>query len=35
MTAYEPSGEPGAGPGPAGYDAVVLAGGAARRLGGA
>ncbi|AKZ56874.1 Molybdopterin-guanine dinucleotide biosynthesis protein MobA [Streptomyces ambofaciens ATCC 23877] len=41
MTAYEPTGEPGAGPGPApgpasaGYDAVVLAGGAARRLGGA
>jgi molybdopterin-guanine dinucleotide biosynthesis protein A len=41
VTAYEPSGEPGAGtdpaPGPAraGYDAVVLAGGAARRLGGA
>ncbi|MGW5038120.1 NTP transferase domain-containing protein [Streptomyces parvulus] len=35
MTAYEPPGEPGAGPGPAGYDAVVLAGGAARRLGGA
>lgn len=35
MTAYEPSGAPGAGPGPAGYDAVVLAGGAARRLGGA
>ncbi|MFJ8189912.1 NTP transferase domain-containing protein [Streptomyces sp. NPDC096094] len=41
MTAYEPSGEPGAGTGPApgpapdGYDAVVLAGGAARRLGGA
>ncbi|MDQ0405052.1 NTP transferase domain-containing protein [Streptomyces sp. NPDC000349] len=41
MTAYEPSGDPGAGtgpapgPGPAGYDAVVLAGGAARRLGGA
>ncbi|MEU3889285.1 NTP transferase domain-containing protein [Streptomyces sp. NPDC029041] len=40
MTAYEPSGEPGAGTGPApgtdpaGYDAVVLAGGAARRLGG-
>ncbi|MFD4257228.1 NTP transferase domain-containing protein [Streptomyces sp. NPDC058534] len=41
MTAYEPPGDPGAGtdpapgPGPAGYDAVVLAGGAARRLGGA
>ncbi|MET8455102.1 MULTISPECIES: NTP transferase domain-containing protein [Streptomyces] len=35
MTAYEPPGEPGAGPGPAEYDAVVLAGGAARRLGGA
>ncbi|GAA5210024.1 NTP transferase domain-containing protein [Streptomyces thinghirensis] len=41
MTAYEPSGDPGAGTGPApgpapvGYDAVVLAGGAARRLGGA
>ncbi|WP_318213607.1 NTP transferase domain-containing protein [Streptomyces sp. SCL15-6] len=41
MTAYEPPGEPGAGtdpaPGtaPAVYDAVVLAGGAARRLGGA
>ncbi|MFB6555449.1 NTP transferase domain-containing protein [Streptomyces sp. NPDC056405] len=41
MTAYEPSGEPGAGTGPApgpapdAYDAVVLAGGAARRLGGA
>ncbi|CAL9306479.1 NTP transferase domain-containing protein [Streptomyces olindensis] len=40
MTAYEPPGEPGAGPGPArgadpaAYDAVVLAGGAARRLGG-
>ncbi|MEV0243497.1 NTP transferase domain-containing protein [Streptomyces sp. NPDC050674] len=40
MTAYEPPGEPGAGTGPAqeadsaGYDAVVLAGGAARRLGG-
>ncbi|MCK8433685.1 molybdenum cofactor guanylyltransferase [Streptomyces sp. D2-8] len=40
MTAYEPPGEPGAGAGPAqgadpaGYDAVVLAGGAARRLGG-
>ncbi|WP_175438035.1 NTP transferase domain-containing protein [Streptomyces sp. SGAir0924] len=41
MTAYEPSGVPGAGTEPApgahgaGYDAVVLAGGAARRLGGA
>ncbi|MEU3896096.1 NTP transferase domain-containing protein [Streptomyces sp. NPDC045251] len=41
MTAYDPPGAPGAGtdpaPGadPAGYDAVVLAGGAARRLGGA
>jgi molybdopterin-guanine dinucleotide biosynthesis protein A len=41
VTAYEPSGDPGAGtraaPGtdPAAYDAVVLAGGAARRLGGA
>ncbi|MFF9493465.1 NTP transferase domain-containing protein [Streptomyces flaveolus] len=41
MTAYEPPGEPGAGTGPAPgtapavYDAVVLAGGAARRLGGA
>ncbi|MFV0134796.1 NTP transferase domain-containing protein [Streptomyces sp. HMX87] len=41
MTAYEPPGDPGAGtePGPgataAAYDAVVLAGGAARRLGGA
>ncbi|WP_193776389.1 NTP transferase domain-containing protein [Streptomyces sp. E2N166] len=41
MTAYEPSGDPGAGtgptpgPAPVGYDAVVLAGGAARRLGGA
>ncbi|MFJ8541612.1 NTP transferase domain-containing protein [Streptomyces sp. NPDC093586] len=41
MTAYEPPGEPGAGTGPppgtapAVYDAVVLAGGAARRLGGA
>ncbi|MFI7014494.1 NTP transferase domain-containing protein [Streptomyces sp. NPDC050164] len=41
MTAYELPGEPGAGfgpaqrPDPAGYDAVVLAGGAARRLGGA
>ncbi|MFC9058200.1 NTP transferase domain-containing protein [Streptomyces sp. NPDC057074] len=41
MSAYEPPGDPGAGtdpapgPGPAGYDAVVLAGGAARRLGGA
>jgi len=41
VTAYEPPGEPGAGtdpaPGtaPAVYDAVVLAGGAARRLGGA
>ncbi|KFG74647.1 NTP transferase domain-containing protein [Streptomyces mutabilis] len=41
MTAYEPSGAPGAGtdpapdPDPSGYDAVVLAGGAARRLGGA
>ncbi|MDT0609639.1 NTP transferase domain-containing protein [Streptomyces lancefieldiae] len=41
MTAYEPLGDPGAGtvpaPGaaPAAYDAVVLAGGAARRLGGA
>jgi molybdopterin-guanine dinucleotide biosynthesis protein A len=40
VTAYEHPGEPGAGPGPAqgedpaGYDAVVLAGGAARRLGG-
>ncbi|MFD5336324.1 NTP transferase domain-containing protein [Streptomyces hawaiiensis] len=40
MTAYEPPGEPGAGTrpaqgaDPAGYDAVVLAGGAARRLGG-
>ncbi|MER7477817.1 NTP transferase domain-containing protein [Streptomyces sp. NPDC126510] len=40
MTAYEPPGEPGAataparGADPAGYDAVVLAGGAARRLGG-
>ncbi|MFJ6065658.1 NTP transferase domain-containing protein [Streptomyces tendae] len=45
MTAYEPPGDPGAGtdpapdpgptePGRAGYDAVVLAGGAARRLGG-
>ncbi|MFJ4329492.1 NTP transferase domain-containing protein [Streptomyces sp. NPDC088935] len=45
MTAYEPPGDPGAGtepapgpgptgPGGAGYDAVVLAGGAARRLGG-
>jgi molybdopterin-guanine dinucleotide biosynthesis protein A len=40
VTAYEPPGEPGAGTGPAqgadpaGYDAVVLAGGAARRLGG-
>ncbi|MGW7280463.1 NTP transferase domain-containing protein [Streptomyces sp. NPDC054844] len=41
MTAYKPSGDPGAGtdpapgPAPVGYDAVVLAGGAARRLGGA
>ncbi|CAM5517533.1 NTP transferase domain-containing protein [Streptomyces purpurascens] len=41
MTAYEPPGEPGVGPGPAqgtdpaDHDAVVLAGGAARRLGGA
>ncbi|PNG19294.1 NTP transferase domain-containing protein [Streptomyces cahuitamycinicus] len=41
MTAYQPTGEPGAatgpaqGAGPARYDAVVLAGGAARRLGGA
>ncbi|MGC9501548.1 NTP transferase domain-containing protein [Streptomyces sp. WG7] len=45
MTAYEPSGAPGSGPavgsgsapgpGLAGCDAVVLAGGAARRLGGA
>lgn len=41
MTAYEPLGDPGAGtgpapgPSPARYDAVVLAGGAARRLGGA
>ncbi|MFE1249003.1 NTP transferase domain-containing protein [Streptomyces sp. NPDC058735] len=39
MTAYEPPGAPGAGPAerpdPAAYDAVVLAGGAARRLGGA
>ncbi|MEU6917234.1 NTP transferase domain-containing protein [Streptomyces olindensis] len=41
MTAYEPPGEPGADAGPAqradpaAYDAVVLAGGAARRLGGA
>ncbi|MFC7892813.1 NTP transferase domain-containing protein [Streptomyces sp. NPDC057381] len=41
MTAYEPPGAPGAGTDPApgaalvGYDAVVLAGGAARRLGGA
>ncbi|GHB24540.1 molybdenum cofactor guanylyltransferase [Streptomyces viridiviolaceus] len=41
MTAYEPPGDPGSGtdpaPGtaPAAYDAVVLAGGAARRLGGA
>ncbi|MFH8978220.1 NTP transferase domain-containing protein [Streptomyces sp. NPDC017890] len=43
MTAYEPAGAPGPGPAPgsvpgadlAGYDAVVLAGGAARRLGGA
>ncbi|MDQ1017811.1 NTP transferase domain-containing protein [Streptomyces afghaniensis] len=41
MTAYELPDEPGTGsgpaqrPGPAGYDAVVLAGGAARRLGGA
>ncbi|GGX17257.1 NTP transferase domain-containing protein [Streptomyces lomondensis] len=41
MTAFETSGEPGAGTGPgqgsdpAAYDAVVLAGGAARRLGGA
>ncbi|MFD5446905.1 MULTISPECIES: NTP transferase domain-containing protein [unclassified Streptomyces] len=41
MTAYEPPGESGAGTGPAPgtapavYDAVVLAGGAARRLGGA
>ncbi|MFE0806862.1 NTP transferase domain-containing protein [Streptomyces sp. NPDC058848] len=41
MTAYEPFGAPGAGADPApgadpvGYDAVVLAGGAARRLGGA
>ncbi|MDK1342217.1 NTP transferase domain-containing protein [Streptomyces sp. 378] len=40
MTAYEHPGEPGVGTGPAqgtdraGYDAVVLAGGAARRLGG-
>ncbi|MFJ5996964.1 NTP transferase domain-containing protein [Streptomyces sp. NPDC092370] len=40
MTAYEYPGAPDAGPGPAqgadpaGYDAVVLAGGAARRLGG-
>ncbi|MFJ5729115.1 NTP transferase domain-containing protein [Streptomyces paradoxus] len=40
MTAYQPPGEPGAatgpahGSGPARYDAVVLAGGAARRLGG-
>ncbi|WP_217140408.1 NTP transferase domain-containing protein [Streptomyces sp. AC627_RSS907] len=40
MTAYEPFGVPGAetvpppGAGPAVYDAVVLAGGAARRLGG-
>jgi molybdopterin-guanine dinucleotide biosynthesis protein A len=41
VTAYELPGEPGVGPGPAqgadpaAYDAVVLAGGAARRLGGA
>ncbi|GGL90915.1 molybdenum cofactor guanylyltransferase [Streptomyces fumigatiscleroticus] len=41
MTAYEPPGDPGTGPAPgpepapAPYDAVVLAGGAARRLGGA
>ncbi|MFC8565963.1 NTP transferase domain-containing protein [Streptomyces sp. NPDC057245] len=44
MTAYESSGDtgdtgdracPGPRPGPGGYDAVVLAGGAARRLGGA
>ncbi|MEU3931367.1 NTP transferase domain-containing protein [Streptomyces sp. NPDC029044] len=41
MTAYQHPGEPGAatgpahGAGPARYDAVVLAGGAARRLGGA
>ncbi|MEU5365755.1 NTP transferase domain-containing protein [Streptomyces sp. NPDC005925] len=41
MTAYEPPGDPGAGTRPAprtdtaAYDAVVLAGGAARRLGGA
>ncbi|MEZ7001931.1 NTP transferase domain-containing protein [Streptomyces sp. AD55] len=41
MTAYRPPGDPGAGPAPApgtaavAYDAVVLAGGAARRLGGA
>ncbi|MEU6177729.1 NTP transferase domain-containing protein [Streptomyces coeruleorubidus] len=41
MTAYELPGEPGTGsgparrPDPAAYDAVVLAGGAARRLGGA
>ncbi|MER5831988.1 NTP transferase domain-containing protein [Streptomyces sp. NPDC002130] len=34
MTAYESPGEPGAATGPARYDAVVLAGGAARRLGG-
>ncbi|MEU0248115.1 NTP transferase domain-containing protein [Streptomyces sp. NPDC006235] len=41
MTVYQPAGESGAGtgpargPDPAAYDAVVLAGGAARRLGGA
>ncbi|MEU1051497.1 NTP transferase domain-containing protein [Streptomyces sp. NPDC005876] len=38
MTAYPPPGTPGAGPDPGppvAYDAVVLAGGAARRLGGA
>ncbi|MFH9005613.1 NTP transferase domain-containing protein [Streptomyces afghaniensis] len=41
MTAYQPPGEsgtgtgPARGPDPAAYDAVVLAGGAARRLGGA
>jgi molybdopterin-guanine dinucleotide biosynthesis protein A len=41
VTAYEPPGDPGAGTrpaprtDPAAYDAVVLAGGAARRLGGA
>ncbi|MEV5432919.1 NTP transferase domain-containing protein [Streptomyces sp. NPDC052701] len=36
MTSYEPTGAPGADTGraPAAYDAVVLAGGAARRLGG-